>query len=341
MNKSKLPIIFVLFAAVLIPPVLPAGGSREKEERGITLYSGRGESLVKPLIAEFTAETGIRVAVRYGGTSELAVLLQEEGRRTPADVFWAQDAGALGSLSAAGLLTELPEDLLRGLPEGYKSGSGHWVATSGRARVLALSILRVRRDEVPRSVFDLVRPEYRGRVGWSPVNGSFQSFVTALRASHGEAAALAWVKGMTAGGAKSYRNNNALVEAIAAGEIDMALTNHYYLLRFLADDPNYPVRQVFFEPGDIGNLVNVAGVGVSRTSSRREPALEFVRFLLGRRAQQYFTAEVFEYPVRSDIDRSPLIESHESLLSASPRINLEVLQDLAGTLELLRSGGAL
>ena len=338
MNISRKTAGLVLAAALLSVSAW-AAGSREGRDGRLTLYSGRGESIVRPLIEEFTASTGIRVVVRYGGTSELAVLMQEEGRRTPADLFWAQDAGALGALSSAGLLAELPEDILKEVPGAY--GSESWVATSGRARVLALSAIRVRADEVPGSVFDLVRPAFRGRVGWSPVNGSFQSFLTALRAVHGDEAALSWVRGMTEGGAKSYRSNSALVEAIAAGEIDMALTNHYYLLRFLAADPKYPVRQVFFQDGDIGNMVNVAGIGVAGTSPRKAQALEFVRFLLGGRAQEYFASEVFEYPVKAGVPGNPSLESFETLVEAGPRINLEILTDLAGTLELLRWGGAL
>ncbi len=316
-----------------------AAASAEAEE--ITLYSGRGESLVDPLIRRFESESGIRVRVRYAGTAELAVLLAEEGERTPADLFWGQDAGALGSLAAAGLLAELPTQLVDGIPDIYVSTTAQWVATSGRARVLAYSPERVSAEEQPASVFDLTKPRYRSRVGWAPTNGSFQAFVTAMRVAYGEELTLQWLRDMRANDTQVYRNNTALVEAIAAGEIDFTITNNYYLLRFLANDPDYPVEQRFFEDRDIGNLVNVASVGVLRSSNRFDAAVRFVEFLLSPEAQRYFTDTVNEYPVIAEVPPNAALESFQRLLLASPRIDLDSLEDLQGTLELLRQSGAL
>lgn len=307
----------------------------------LTLYSGRGEALVDPIIRQFERETGVRVNVRYGGTAELAVLLQEEGRATPADLFWAQDGGALGAVARAGLFAPLPETLYAELPDIYTTETGMWVATSGRARVLAYSPERVSADELPASVFDLVDARYRGRVGWAPTNASFQAFVTAMRVVHGEERTRAWLVGMRDNGAEAYRNNTALVEAIAAGEIDFAITNNYYLLRFLANDPNFPVAQVFFEPGDIGNLVNVAGIGILAASTNYDTALRFIEFLLSPQAQQYFTGNVYEYPVTEAVIQNPRLEAFSTLLELSPRVNLDDLEDLEGTLRLLREVGLL
>lgn len=302
----------------------------------ITLYSGRGEALVQPLIEQFTEQTGIAVNVRYGGTAELAVLLQEEGDRSPADVYWAQDAGALGATAMAGLFAPLPEDLYADLPDIYTSATGTWLATSGRARVLAYSTLRASADEVPASIADLTDERYRGRVGWAPTNGSFQAHVTAIRLTHGEDFARDWLIGMRDNDTKVFRNNTTQVQGIADGEIDFGLVNNYYLLRFLANDSDFPVAQDFFSDGDIGNIVNVAGVGILATSDNPEGALAFVRFLLSDSAQQYFTDVVYEYPVIEGITPNPELVSFERLLEVSPTINLDALEDLEGTLSLLR-----
>jgi len=309
--------------------------------QSLTVYSGRGEALVQPLVERFTAETGIRVAVRYGGTAELAVLILEEGRASPADVFWGQDAGALGALSRAGRLRPVPAELVAGLPAIYTSRDGAWVAASGRARVLAYSPDRTAADVWPASVFDLVAPAYAGRVGWAPTNGSFQSFVTAMRKVHGDDATAAWLRAMMANGVKPYPNNTSLVEAIASGEIDYALTNNYYLLRFQATNAAYPVAQGFFADGDIGNLVNVASAGIVDTSRNVAAAERFVAFLLGAEAQAYFTDVVFEYPVLPSVAPNPLLVDFEALLAASPEVDLDVLEDLEGTLELMREVGLL
>ncbi|MFP4205359.1 MAG: iron ABC transporter substrate-binding protein [Spirochaetaceae bacterium] len=324
---------------VVTPSAFAAGQGETAEE--ITLYSGRGESLVAPLIERFEEETGIAVDVRYGDTAELAVLMQEEGDASPADVYWAQDGGALGGVARAGLFTRLPEDIAGELPAIFTNETGEWVATSGRARVLAYHPDRVSSGEMPSSVFDLTDDAYEGRVGWAPTNGSLQSFVTAMRVMHGDDATLEWLEGLRASGAKTYRNNTAIVEAIAAGEIDMGIVNHYYLLRFLDEDPDYPVEQRFFEAGDVGNLVNVAGVGILEAATNPDGAERFVRFLLSPEAQQYFTDEVFEYPVIRDVEQNPNLESSDTLLEVSPRLDLDELEDLDGTLELLREAGAL
>ncbi|MGE6608211.1 iron ABC transporter substrate-binding protein [Halomonas sp. NPDC076908] len=302
----------------------------------LTLYSGRGESMVEPIIAQFEKETGISVNVRYGDTAQLAVLIQEEGDRSPADLYWGQDAGAMGAISQAGLLAELPEDIYQDLPTIYTSETGNWVASSGRARVIAYSPERVEEDELPESIFDLTDEQYEGRVGWAPTNGSFQSFITAMRLEHGDEETREWLEGMRDNGAVTFRNNGTQVEGIAGGEVDFGLVNNYYLPRFKATDSEYPVEQAFFADGDIGNLVNVAGIAVLESSENQEAAVEFIRFLLSPAAQQYFTGSVYEYPVTRNVIQNPILEDFDRLLEVSPQIDLDDLQDLEGTLNLLR-----
>lgn len=328
-----------LFASAAVAATLLAAPLASAAD--LTLYSGRGESMVEPIISQFEKNTGISVAVRYGDTAQLAVLLQEEGSRSPADLYWGQDAGAMGALSKAGLLAALPEDIYEGLPGIYTSETGNWVAASGRARVVAYSPERTREDELPESVFDLTDERFEGRVGWAPTNGSFQSFITAMRVEHGDERTLEWLEGMKENGAVTFRNNTTQVQGIADGEVDFALVNSYYLPRFLDSDAEFPVEQAFFADGDIGNLVNVAGIAVLESSSNQEAAVEFVRFLLSPAAQQYFTGNVYEYPVTRDVIQNPVLEDFDRLLEVSPQIDLDDLEDLEGTLNLLREAGLL
>ena len=305
----------------------------------ITLYSGRGETLVNPIIDVFEAETGITVNVRYGGTAELAVLIQEEGEASPADVYWAQDGGALGQLALDDMFAVLPGDIYDDLPDIYTSETGTWVATSGRARVLAYSPDRA--DEFPDTIFDLEDAHYGDRFGWAPTNGSFQAFVTAMRVTHGDDRTREWLEAVHANGAQQFENNTALVQAIANGEIDYTITNNYYLSRFLEDDADFPVSQRFFEPGDTGNLVNVAGAGILATSDNQDDALAFIEYLLSEPAQQFFTSDVYEYPVVGSVERNPDLEPFDVLLESAPEIDLDQLEDLDGTLDLLREVGLL
>lgn len=316
--------------------LVPAGSAFAQE---LTIYSGRGESFVAPVIEIFENETGIDVEVRYGGTAELAALLQEEGANSPADIFWAQDGGALGA--SEGLFAEIPAGVSENQPDHFKSGDGRWIGTSARARVLAYSTERVSEDDLPESVKDLTGEEWNGRVGWAPGNGSFQAFVTAFRVHEGEDAAREWVEGMAANDAQAYSNNVALVQALADGEIDVALTNNYYLGRFTGRDPEFPVSQTFFEDGDIGNLINVAGIGILETSDSKEEAQRFAQFLLTPAVQQYFTSAGNEYPVIEGVIAQSSLASVGTVESASPDVPLDQLSDLEGTLELLRSADLL
>lgn len=301
----------------------------------LTVYSGRSKSLVEPLVQKYREQTGTTVDVRYGDTAQLAVALTEEGRRTPADLFWAQDAGALGAVAAAGMLDTLPDSLLDRVPPGFRGSGDRWVATSGRARTIAYSTERVAPDEIPHSVFDLVRPEYRNRVGWAPANGSFQSFVTAMRVLVGEERTRTWLEGMKENGARSYPKNTAILQGIANGEVDFGLPNHYYLYRFKSQDPAFPVDQTAFDPGDAGNLINVAGIGVIlREQGSSGSAPDFIAFLLGQEAQEYFARETFEYRVIRGGGRAPRD-------SVRPSISLDELRDLERTLEVLRDTGLL
>jgi iron(III) transport system substrate-binding protein len=330
-HLKRLVVLASLGATVLVGAMAQAGQ--------ITIYSGRGETFVQPVIDQFQQETGIQVSVRYGDTAALAVLLQEEGARTRADLFWGQDAGAMGALARAGLLAKLPDSVYADLPEIYTSRAGEWVATTGRARVVAYSLDRVGADELPASVFDLVDERYRGRVGLAPTNGSFQSFVTAMRIQHGEERTLEWLRGLKANDAKVYRNNTTQISAIAEREIDFALINNYYLPRFTANDPNYPVGQTFMSAGDLGNMVNVAGIAVLAASRNSADAVRFIEYVLAPAAQSYFTREGNEYPVRMDVTVQSDLETMDELLSRAPVIDLDDLADLEGTLQLLRQAG--
>lgn len=327
-------IVFLAFAMVCI-----VVGTVQAAE--LTLYCGRGEPLVQPVLDQFQRETGIKVNVRYGGTAQLAVLVQEEGQRSSADLFWGQDSGAMGALANAGLLRQLPPDVYKGLPSIYVSKTGQWVATSGRARVIAYSSARINNAELPKTVFDLAQERYRGRMALPPSNGSFQSFVTAMRVLHGDAKTLEWLKAIKANEPKIFTNNAAALTAIADGEADFALINSYYLPRFKMRDQNFPAAQAFFADGDAGNLVNVAGIAILKSSSKQDEALRLVRYLLSPAAQQYFTSVVGEYAVVQGIISNPVLTDMSLVQKAAPQIDLDKLADLNGTLNLLRESGLL
>ncbi len=305
----------------------------------LTLYSGRSKSLVDPIIQQFEKDTGIEVKVSYANTTQLANKLLTEGEKTSASLFWAQDAGALGAVSKKGLFAKLPESVLTKVPKTFRHSDGMWVATSGRARVIAYSPERVSMDALPKSVFDLTQPKWKDKVGWAPLNASFQAFVTAMRAQVGEERTEKWLSDMKTNGAKTYPKNTPIIEALAAGEIDLGLPNHYYLFRFKKGNSKFPVAQTFFKANDAGNLVNVAGIGLLKSSDNQETALKFIDYLLSAKAQQYFVSEVFEYPVTEGVIPNANLLPLDELLKIVPTFDLNEMDDLEGTIKLLRRVG--
>lgn len=331
MYKSPTHLFSYFFSVVLLLTLIATTHAET-----LTLYSGRSKSLVDPIIQQFEKETGIEVKVSYANTTQLAAKLRAEGEKSPASLFWAQDAGALGAVSKKGLFAKLPESVLSKVPETFRHADGLWVATSGRARVLSYSPERVGVDELPNSIFDLTEAKWKGKVGWAPQNASFQAFVTAMRAQVGDKRTEGWLRDMKANGAIAYPKNTPIIEALAAGEIDLGLPNHYYLFRFKKRDSKYPVDQTFFKSNDPGNLVNVAGIGLLKSSDNQETALKFVEYLLSVKAQQYFVSEVFEYPVIEGVIPNANLLPLDELLKIVPTFNLNEMDDIEGTLNLLR-----
>ncbi|MEX1020060.1 MAG: iron ABC transporter substrate-binding protein [Litorilinea sp.] len=319
-----------------------ASASESGDTAPLVIYSGRNENLVGPLLEQFSTDTGIPVEVRYGGTAEMAVTILEEGENSPADIFFAQDAGALGELAAAGRLAELPADVLESVPADLRSQDDNWVGISGRARVLAYNTAELEPADLPADIWGLLDSQWSGRVGWAPTNGSFQAFVTALRVLEGEDRAQEWLEGMIANDVQVYNNNTSILAAVASGEVSVGLLNHYYLYRFLQEEgEEFGARNHYFTNPNAGSMINIAGVGIVNTSANTAAADEFVRYLLSPVAQQYFLDETSEYAL---IDADLTVPDHLIPLSEIPvpaGLDLSDLADLQGTLNLLQDVGAL
>ncbi len=314
------------------------GGTPVGSAGELTVYSGRNENLIGPLIPRFEAATGVDAEVRYGDTGELAATILDEGNNTPASLFFSQDAGALGALAKEGRLAPLPQEILDRVEPRFRSPDGVWIGTSARARVAVYNTEMITEEDLPTSVLEFTDPKWRGKLGWAPTNGSFQAFVTALRVLEGEDAAREWLEGVKANEPKTFDGNGPIVRAVAAGEFPVGLVNHYYLYEIQErDKKTYPLANHFFAEGDPGSLINVAGVGVLEDADNPEQALAMVDFLLKSEAQEYFAEETFEYPVIPGVELAEGLTPLEDL--PSPEIDLSDLNDLQGTLALLAEVG--
>lgn len=331
--------------AVLLAVALGGIGCGDGSNGTITVYSGREEELVAPLFEMFTDETGIEVEVRYGDSAELAATIAEEGENSPADVFWAQDPGSLGAVESQ--LSELPKEILERVDTRFRDSDGRWVGTSGRSRVIVYNTETLSDDEVPDSVFDFTLPtvlglRWIGRIGIAPTNASFQAFVTAMRLSEGDERTRQWLLDLKELKPKEYEKNTPIVDAVAAGEIDVGLVKHYYLYLVKQEQPDAPVANHFLEPGDPGALVSVAGAGVLESAGDSSEAERFVEFLLSPNGQRFYvdTAEEAEYPLVEGIEPKEGLPPLDEL--EGPNVDLAAFgAEHEATIEMLRETGYL
>lgn len=311
-------------------------------DNAVTLYSGRNETLVQPALDAFSQETGIAVEVRYGGTAELAAQLLEEGDRTRAHVFLAQDASALGAVAKAGRFAELPAATLDRVPDAYSDPEGRWVGVTGRSRVLAYNPNLIPADQLPASVFELTEPQWKGKVGVAPTNASFQSFITAMRVQHGDDRTREFLSGLAANEPQIRERNGVIVADIEAGAYPVGLVNHYYLWE-LATEKGVPAEQLatklhFFPGGDTGALVNVSGVGLLSNQPDAD-GQALVDYLLSDSGQEYFATKTFEYPLVSGVATAPGLTPLDQL--EAPDINLSELDELEATITMIKEAGLL
>ena len=315
---------------------LAACGSSE-DENTLTMYSGRIAPILSPAVKLYEDASGFKVKTRYGDSPSLAATLTEEGENSPADLFFAQDAGSLDAVEKKGLLLKLPTDILAKVPTQYQSTQGFWVGTTGRSRVIAYGE-QVKESDLPDSPLELTDAKWKGKVGWAPTNASMQGYITALRLVEGEDVAKKWLEDMVANDVQVYDSNIPIRDAIAKQEIELGLINHYYVAEAQAEDPDYPVK-VHFPPKDLGSLINTAGVAVLASSDNKEQALAFVREMLSDEAQTYFADSSKEYPLVSTVKAPKELTPIDEI--PVPEIDLAKLGDLQGTLKLMRETGAL
>lgn len=291
------PLALLSLLAVVL---LGAGCTSESGER-ITVYSGRSAELIQPLLQRFSEETGISVDFRAGDSADLALLIDTEGDQSPADVFISQSPGATSFLSSTGRLRDLSPEILQLVPAEDQGSNGQWVGLSGRVRVLVYNKDMVDPAQLPASVLDLTRAEYKGKVGVAPQNGSFQDFVSAMRVQLGDDVTRSWLDGMAANDNPVYANNTAIVAAVGRGEVPMGLVNHYYNEQAKAEDAGVKSENHYFPNGDIGSLLIVTAASVLETSKNPEAAERLVSFLLSEESQRYFAEQTLEYPLAAGV----------------------------------------
>ncbi|MBS3956333.1 MAG: extracellular solute-binding protein [Clostridiales bacterium] len=289
------------------PQQTPTAESPDEAPKFVNVYTSRHYG-VEPVFERFTEETGIEVRFTSGADALLRERLKAEGENTPADMYIAVDAGNLWLAAEDGLLESIDSQTLRdNIPEELRDADGRWFGLTQRVRTILYHPDRVTPEQL--STYEaLADPMWNGRLFMRPSTHSYtQSLVSSLIAEHGPAGAEEIVRGWVANQPTYIDSDTKILEALAAGEGDVAITNHYYLGRLLEENPDFPIRVFWANQDDRGAHVNISGAGITANAPNRDNALALLEWLSGT-GQEIFASSNHEFPANPEAEAHPIIQ---------------------------------
>lgn len=311
MNKKLLVaalVIVVVIAAFFAGGMIDLNPQAQStaERKFVNVYTSRHYG-VEPVFAKFTEETGIEVRFTTGSDALLRERLKAEGVNTPADVYIAVDAGNLWLAAQDGLLSPIESQYLQSnIPENLRDTENRWFGLTQRVRTIFYHPDRVTPEELS-TYEDLADPRWKGRLAMRPSTHSYtQSLVSSLIYANGAEAAEQVVNGWVANEPVLIDSDTRILEALAAGEADVAIANHYYLGRILQENPEFPIRIFWANQDDRGAHVNISGAGVTTHAPNSENAVKLLEWLSGV-GQELFAGSNHEFPVNPEAAAHPII----------------------------------
>jgi iron(III) transport system substrate-binding protein len=279
-----------------------AADSGDSGSTTITLYNGQHPELTAALVSAFEKQTGIHVKVRSDDGIVLADQMLQEGSHSPADVYLTENSPEMMLLSDHHLLAPLPSSITSQVPSQYDSPTGDWVAISLRVSALAYSPSRLSASQLPASILDLAKPQWKGKVAFSPTDSDFVPLVGAVIAAYGQPAALNWLRGLKANGT-TYADIEAADAAVNHGQAAVGIINQYYWYRLQLELGTDTHSKLYFFPNrDVGGIENISGAAVVASSSHKSAAQQFVSFLVSEQGQRILASgDTFEYPARPGV----------------------------------------
>lgn len=326
-----------LIGFLLAAACLPA---RAAEHGPITLYSGQHQQMVRLLVSAFEKQTGIEVRVRDGSGPELANQIIREGERTPADVFFTENSPELVHLENKGLLARVDAQTLSAVPSQYSSADGRWVGVLARENVLTYNPKLVDEDDLPASILDLAKPQWKDMVGIHVTSADVMPVIKAIAIENGHDAALGWLTGIKQN-AKLYQHNSGTVNAVNNADVAIGISNsyYYYRLRMQVGKQDMVSRVYHFRNGDPGGLINISGAAVLKYANHPEAAQQLLAFMVSEKAQQMLAQSTvdFEYPLRSGVAANPQLRPLDEL--QPPQLSVDQIGDDSEALQLLQQAG--
>jgi iron(III) transport system substrate-binding protein len=314
--------------------------ARAADPTVLTLYSAQHHQMIDLLTQGFTKQTGIQVRVHSGEAPEIANQIAQEGAQSPADVYFTENSPELTLLDEKGLLAKVDSSTLEQVPAKYSSADGKWVGVLARENVLAFNPSRIQESQLPTSLLDLAKPEWKGKVAIAPSDADFLPLVEAVVALKGKPAALEWLKGLKQN-AQVYDDDEGVVAAVDRGSAATGIINNYYWARLGTEEGAAKMhsRIHHFANGDVGALLNVSGAAVLQSSKHQEAAQRFLAFLVSKPVQEMLgKSDIdFEYPLAKGVAPNPLLKPFDQL--QPPQISMAQLGDDQEAAQLLRQAG--
>jgi len=306
----------------------------------LVLYLGGGEGgIYEQFIDELEKiYPNFNVESTRESSSNLANTIIEEGKQSPADLFWSIDAGSLAAVANAGAYTSLPDNAVAEVPDSFVGDDNAWVGVAGRARSIPYNTNQLSEDDIPNKIADFTEAPALSPTGWAPTYGAFKSFVTAMRVLSGDDDTREWLESMQAQGVERYPNEQVASSSVADGAVPAAFANHYYSMRVKNSRPDAPLDLAFTE-GDAGALVNVAGALAIQGTNKDTLISRFVRHLLSAEAQEFFATTSYSYPMIPGVEPVGELPTVDEL--SPPEMDLAELSDIEPTLDLMRDAGVL
>jgi iron(III) transport system substrate-binding protein len=284
-----------------------SSSSSSSADSTITLYSGQHEQTTSLLVKDFERQTGVKVKVRFADEATLAGQILQEGSASPADVIFTENTPVLELLREKGALQSVSPATLAAVPSRYDSAHGDWLGVSARVSTLVYNTDKLSASELPSSLLELAQARWKGKVGFAPSETDFQPLITAIEKLDGKAAAEHWLEGMKADG-KLYPDNESVVAQVDNGESELGPINHYYWFRLQAEEGKSATHSAlhYYAPGDPGDLVNISGAAILKSSSHQAAAQRFLAYLVSRSGQEAIArSDSFEYPLRPGVRPAP------------------------------------
>ncbi|MEW4283596.1 extracellular solute-binding protein [Priestia koreensis] len=313
----------------------------KKETHTLTIYSGQHKEVTDALAKDFTKETGIKVKVREGSSNELAHQVAEEGKNSPADIIFTEETAPLVMLGEQNLLEKTDSKALSNVDKQYEDPDGKWVGLLARSRVVAYNPKEVKESELPKSVFDFAKPEWKQKVAFVPTSGAFTNQISAMIKLYGKDKTKDWLEGLQTYG-KQYKNNKMALDAVEKGEVGVALINNYYWDNEAKEKgaDNMNSKLYYFGNGDIGDMISLSGAAIVKASDNKKEAQKFMEFATDVKGQQALTEASSQYPLNANVDTKGM-KPFSELNPPKNTLDLGKYSDGEQALELLQEVGLL